>query len=110
MKQHVTVEQLKELTNKQQINLATLAGEYGNCCNTGGETINLGKLRGRFTIGKMIKILDYHHSELYNKLDIYKNDLDEWCIGLNIGEEIVLLAYSDELCDALWKAVKKIID
>lgn len=110
MKQHITVEQLQELTNKQQISLATLAGEYGNCCNTGGETMNLGKLRGKFTIGKMIEILDKHHSELYNRLEIYKNELDEWCIGLNTGEELIWLEYNDDLCDALWEAVKKIID
>lgn len=78
MKQHVYVEDLEKLSNEQQIELATLFGEYGNCSRIGGESINLGRLHERITIGKMLKVIE----KRYEKFEIQPSN--NLCVGYYI--------------------------
>ncbi len=124
MKQHITVEQVWELSKHIEldgepewnsiVNFNTFMGydwnlteeenkkyTFKRCCEDTAKWT---------TIGKMIEMLDDYHSEIFNTLNIYKNHFDEWCIEVDINTDPILLAHNDELCDALWEAVKRTID
>ena len=104
MKQHITAKQLKELSNEQQIRVATLAGEYGNCCNGGGETINLEKLSYRINIGKMIEII----SNYVYDINTFQGH-GYWDTIVTVITEDEEKKYASEwLCDALWECMKEI--
>lgn len=106
MKQHITVKQLQKLSNKQQIKLATLFGEYGNCCNVGGETMNLGKLSDRINIGKMIEIIHKQYSEEMIMIMMHKG----WSVTLcDYHGTDISNGEHEQLCNALWEVVKDII-
>jgi len=106
VKQCISVKQLEQLTNEQQIKVATLAGEYGNCCNTGGETMNLGKLSDKLTIGKMIEILS--DNGITEISPVWDNDgnITGWSVDICDPDKGGWFVQT-ELCDCLWEAVKK---
>lgn len=92
MKQCLTVDQLSILDFKQQKEIATLFGQFGNCSrndNEGNEYLILGLLAERITIGKMIEAL---HSLNYS-----------WTYELS---EEVFINKGENYCDALWEEVK----
>lgn len=96
MKQHIIVEQLISLTREQKMNLNKLVRF----------------LHHDITIGKMIEILNDNNE--YDKFHFYKCllvDIDGdketvsgWCVEYKKNE-----FREEELCDALWKAVKEMI-
>lgn len=100
MKQHISVEDIEKFSNDQQIKVASVFGQYGNCCNTGGESINIGKLVERITIGEMIEVLG---KKMYSMTQV--NETYNWhiVIGDWNGKRIV----KPSLCDALWEAIKQ---
>ena len=112
MRQVVTVKQLEELTNKQQIKVATLAGEYGNCCHTGGETMNLAKLSDKFTIGKMIELLECNNSLTLRHDYIIPGEIEfglKWIVKVFHDIDCPIKYYdAEELVDALWKGIKEL--
>jgi hypothetical protein len=107
MKQHLSPEQISMYCDSLQIEIASLFGEYGNCCRTGGEEINYAKLSDKITIGRMLDIL----REKYQMI-IYTVD-ELWCVQLldlnDCGNDVdVACIWEDglkELCDVLWKAI-----
>lgn len=108
MKQRISVEDLQQLTNKEQIKIATMFGQYGNCCNTGGETINLGKLRERITIGHMIEILKNDDNNGFSESGQYPLIIQDERSYVSIRYRTET-SFHKELCDALWSAVKSIL-
>lgn len=106
MKQHLAFEDLEKFSNREQIQIATLFGQYGNCCNTGGESINVGKLRGSITIGKLIECIRNHH-----QVGIYTVN-ENWCVQLynlkDCANDEVSCIYensSRELTDVLFECI-----
>jgi hypothetical protein len=95
MKQYITVADLQKLNNDEQIQIATLFGQYGNCSNTGGESMNLGKLSERITIGKMMELL------WENKVPL------TYTLVFNGTDERT--HHFEDLCDELWKEIKNIL-
>lgn len=97
MKQHITVEQLKELPLKSKQKLQTWWD-----INYKEETIILYEMQDGFdpilSIGQMIEFLDEH------------NEYEDWWEDLFYpsGKD-VLPKYDGELCDALWEAVKEVL-
>ena len=100
IKQIVFPDKIRELNNEEQIKLATLAGEYGNCSNTGGETMNVGKFSDRLTIGKMIEILGDKFQFMQT------NNVDTWWVYIEGTKNV----FRKEQCvDALWEAIKYVL-
>ena len=121
MKQHITIEQLQELTEKQKYTLNNLWKP-----SLGGLYLDKDKVKcvweddvyGRFmfvkretydpllSIGKMIEILGDDF------LGIHITSTAKYQVALDIILENERLAvFQDtELCDALWKAVKYVLE
>jgi len=87
MKQHITAEQLNELSEKEKEILIKWSAErnYGSYVEIDDWDYGL------LSIGQMIEFLD----------DDYINVLYEYDNGNP--------AYAESVCDALWEAVKKIL-
>lgn len=96
MKQHITSEQLRKLSEREQKELFEWCGKTGHL-----ETKQVSTLKypiPRLSIGQMIKFLEEsHHIEIFDHKD-------GWNVraGLYSADKL-------ELCDALWKAVKVIL-
>ena len=106
MKQHITKEQLNELNEKQREKLLewydNLEGDE-KCISCGIYLTNQPPL---LSISQMIEFLDERE---YRKIwDMQRKDhngMDHyWMVGVNEG-----LYNKDELCDALWEAVKSVL-
>jgi hypothetical protein len=124
MKQHVTLEQIKEL-NKNQLNgLVSIIGtnkdnkkiewraELDRYLKTGwnGKTFDYGKILAvkiecRMTIGKMIEILD---KECYD-WELYKEIRYSDTVVIRKIKENRKIGFRGHLCDALWEAVKEVL-
>lgn len=109
MKQHITSDQLNELSDKAKNKLWKMAephdyefNEMGaNVCNRCGNFQSIpdfpGKCLPLLSIGQMIEFL------VDNNSPMIKNDMGtigsfEWVAG------------SEELCDDLWEAVKEVLE
>jgi hypothetical protein len=99
VKQHLAFEDLEKFSRKEQIDIATLFGQYGNCCNTGGESINIGLLRGKITIGAMIDVLT-KQKDYIEISGPYDEGFFPWAVTTPSREYV-----GNELCDTLWDAV-----
>ncbi len=107
MKQHITVEDLQKFNNEEQIKIATLFGQYGNCCNTGGESMNLGKLSERINIGKMLEILS-KECKYINPM-YYPKNWNGWFVDVVYPSGERSQKEYAELCDGLWEALKNVL-
>lgn len=108
MKQHITEKQLNELTIEQS---AKLMYSFGNDDLAGGEDV---------TIGKMFEILnDFPNNYITSIRPKFKKENNKSYVELGIKdlmaeEECIDSWYlkgfhSEELCDALWQAIKEIL-
>ena len=115
MKQHITVKQLKELTNKQHKNLADLffnsfIDEIATKDDCNLEiTDSIWRIASSaITIGKMIEILETDH-----QITIDGNYEEEWSVVLYKKDSnrysMDYYGQEKELCDALWKVLKNVI-
>ena len=106
MKQYISEEQLNELTWGQQSKLACLI--YGN-------TIPAPIDGNEVTIGKMIKLLaeqkDFVHFTVWDsKSETRGIKYQKIAIVDGAGEDCSMVQHeSEEICDALWEAVKTIL-
>lgn len=82
MKQHITQKQLEELDEFDRIKIK-------NQC---------------LSIGQMIEFLDEEYGSW--KLDSWQ----DWEIVNTQENKNIVLAKNDELCDALWEAVKEVLE
>lgn len=108
MKQHISANQLKQLDFKEQMKIATLFGEYGNCSRNdskGDEYFNLGLLSERITIGRMIEVLALDNIVVNIKATLMdtKDELQGFVLLDNTFYHKDFSA--KELCDALWNAI-----
>ena len=105
MKQHITLSQLNELSEKGKEKLRKWwKPEEGDMCvtNTGyevfiGEHVDYERFQAfmadlpLLSIGQMIEFLEVHGNDCYTVFDIW------WHMKM-------------ELCDALWEAVKEVLE
>lgn len=118
MKQHITIEQQNELSDKAHHKLAIWClknipngeihwGQHKGECR-GGANLHEYLL----SIGQMIEFLDENNT----KLDFHRFSKNEWLIQdftNPIPEGRIWHDSSwinEELCDALWEAVKKVLE
>ena len=113
MKQNISIEQLNILDFKQQKNIATLFGQYGNCVRNdkdGNEYFNLGILAERINIGRMMELLE-ESCTVFNIMRYDDCNGKLWNIRgtLHRRENRFLETLEPELCDALWEAIKHLL-
>jgi hypothetical protein len=122
MKQHITIKQLKKLTQESRIKAeryyqSTLPKEWD-----GGTYVDMTDRDCDFVllwnIGQMIEYLDEHRTnnpprEKYwgvAHIDINKDNY--WYVGEDGSDELSNMGnlQAKELCDALWEAVKEVLN
>lgn len=103
MKQHITVEQWCELDFDKQLKLVEWCDSHD---------YKIGSKKRILSIGQMIEFLENKYwEEEFNDLSIYPSfcddelDIPECITGWNVGKH-----NSYELCDALWEAVKEVLN
>ena len=140
MKQHITVEQLNELSEKGKEKLRKWwkpqdtdlvwnwknkgEPEINHACNyqeawdSSAGSDGYGNCFPLLSIGQMIEFLDdkrlhvpYNNDNLVEFFGVSKYGLGHWYVGVDGSDE---LASTDhirlELCDALWEAVKEVLE
>ena len=109
MKQHITVEQIKELSNEDYNKLNKYRKEHLFIHH--GERVE-DALARYFNIGKMIEILHKKDGTRFDFLE-YMSGIEEFEVKIAVFIEDKGWAgkyFSDkELCDALWEAVKEVL-
>jgi hypothetical protein len=95
MKQHINMGQLEGLTLKQILKLAALTGVEPDMMQN-----NIEDVSKALTIGKMIEILE-STDEFLEIVRLAEGD-KPYIVHLKSG----LIYHADNLCDALWEAVK----
>ena len=104
MKQHITVEQLNELSEKTLSNYMVVVGYTVSQEGITKKDIELLPLAN---IGQMIEFLDEQKKFHFISLE----GVPEWVVSF--GEYLREDAYfsrDKELCDALWEAVKEVLE
>lgn len=107
MKQHIAIEQLKELTPKQMDKFLAYMNDKDYMPHGSQMMLhNDGWYMAQFlNIGQMIEFLDVKVGSPYEGGFIdYKELEHKWVV--NNGPYY----YADELCDALWEAVKEVLN
>jgi hypothetical protein len=102
MKQHITVEQLKELSDKGFDNLNKWVFR------------NLTKDANKVPIKYLGKVEDYHltttEDEYLLSIGQMIEFLDQEVLDEMFGDRNGFATEKDELCDALWYAVKEVLE
>ncbi len=118
MKQHITVDQLNELSEEHRESIRELwkpmVGDvYFNFSSLHTDAVNnrttiKPSYLPLLSIGQMIEYLDEH----YSLLEIVKGQLsNSWHIQDRSLPSIVNLPkFEEELCDRLWSAVKEVLN
>lgn len=126
MKQRITWDQLMELSFNQVNKLQNIVGQKYHIIKDevhwekirthkhefiNGDTTNIhGSYTGlldKLDIGKMIEILHTKHKKILFSSSIYKSD--ENIVSVPNGAKWKDFEDENELCDALWEAVKSIL-
>jgi len=114
MKQHITVEQMKEIEDKTLAKYMPLEFTHSleAVCYYGAESatgiIGLNKMAEMITIGKMIEILK---SKGVNWFEVGYPEIKETRekkVFIKITKDLYF--WGDNLCDALWEAVKYVLE
>ena len=99
MKQHITYEQIQEIDAKIVFDLFGFHRDANTECDS---IIKENRIHPSVTIGKMIEILNNEGNLIIIKIE------NEWTASL--VTYLNSFDYdSDELCDALWEAVKEVL-
>lgn len=111
MKQHITVEQYRELLEKfpKDIIVADLCKLLNlNLGDLQEQFYNNGTIQEMITIGRMIEIVKEKHEPII-ETDWFEDKADGvwWTITLNRKRSVYFS--SKELADALWEAVKHVL-
>ncbi|MFT9498048.1 hypothetical protein [Anaerosolibacter sp.] len=113
MKQHISNEQLKVLSWEEQKKIATIFGQFGNCSRNdanGDEYLILPMLAEKITIGKMIEVITKDNITVDIKTTTLDTEDGKKAFILLNNIFNVKSYSSEELCDALWEAVKEIVN
>jgi hypothetical protein len=119
MKQHITIDELNNLTAEQTERLREWwnpkLGDFYYDTVTKTESLfdydmenefkennREYRMRPLLSIGQMIELIQDKKPLLKG---ISKNRFDKWFINIDNG----MLGYKDELCDALWETVKQLL-
>ncbi len=107
MKQHITQKQVMELSNEALIELIN----YSNKKGWDGPVIKFKRGKSEFqlttlSIGQMIEYV----SERKKDIHIEWLEHDEWGVSSCLDEGWEDWKRESELCDALWEAVKEILE
>lgn len=100
MKQHISVEQLEGLTIQQKLKLVKLTGVEPDLMQNNIEETWREDVSKVLNIGKMIEILE-STDEFLEIVRLAEGD-KPYIVHLKSG----LIYHADNLCDALWEAVK----
>lgn len=121
MKQHITIEQLNELTDKGRERLRewwkpkTLGElfydpEHGYVAWNPSTPMKMRIAEVEplpiLSIGQMIEFLGQKTIEI----DAYEQRWDSWAVGVWERDGMSIRHESSELCDALWEAVKEVLE
>lgn len=112
MKQHITVDQLNELSDKGKENLLTYCKDKGYIRESYDDLGEWGKVNVKYSItllsiGQMIEFLDDNKVDISYHLGYLFVDLDYDYDGAETYDK----RYdNDELADALWEVVKEVLD
>jgi len=117
MKQHITEQQLQELSDKAARKLRNWLTDHKPQFIP-GDVMWKGWLLTRLSIGEMIEFLDEHYR---NQIIKYRSALliDNQSINTRDGGRWLVMKasnhkdrkyFSDEPCDALWSAVREILE
>ena len=98
MKQHITIEQWNELPPSGQVKIRKL-------WRNNGQEVNLLGVND-INIGQMIEFLD-EQNENFDVIYRYKGG---WEVGSKDHNDILAFSDKEELCDALWEAVKEVLN
>jgi len=105
MKQHITIEQFKEIGVKMQGDIMSYTDKKGD------GVLYYKECAERITIGKMIEILKdmciIQHKTFKIVHDISKSSKDMFYVDLSNCMDGNITWHKKELCDALWEAVKE---
>lgn len=111
MKQHITIKQLNELSDKQieeyLIWYRPLGTILFNWSNGNEYPAPEAAIAVGTTIGRMIEFLDEYSSDF----EMIKKDEDKWAVDWYWdidSQEYYNVKKCSELCDALWEAVKEV--
>ena len=123
MKQHITREQLDELSSEQKIKLYCIVADVerrilqNEIMSANAYLVSF--FQEIFTVGRMIEILDNQVYSSNSPIDFILTDLTYDCIDgflvmvvgyINsaVGHEVLfsLKTYKYNRCDALWEAIK----
>jgi len=124
MKQHITVEQLKELNLQQLEKYFKIEYNYdgieqekfwveGRYIYTENLKCAYGNFATTFTIGKMIELLENNEDVLFVSIETPTKNVSNYLVGVfykfktNKDDSDFI---STELCDALWQAVKEVLN
>lgn len=125
MKQHITVVQLKELDKNQfmklykKVRTTTHASlrQVSNIYNRlhKGEGFGPNKLISEINIGVMVDLLWHYHINMCHDYDTHLDmPTDWWVVTVYLPDEMDNEDYeefiSSELADALWEAVKYLLE
>lgn len=95
MKQHITPDQLIELSSQQFGNLCDL------CEIPDGMTVSIHAFGKTLNIGKMIEILSEKYEDVKMSNEGYSDNV--WSVSVDMG---LIFTMGEELCDVLWDVVK----
>jgi hypothetical protein len=119
MKQHITIEQFNELSDKgkqslRKYVLKELAEPIKDARTTGpfaGAIYHLEVPAEDYilSIGQMIEFLNTTHTV---QIQQWMDEFKDWRVGLDwsSAEHFYYIVEKPELCDALWEAVKEILE
>lgn len=115
MKQRINLKQFKELSDNAQTRLLNwLNKEQGKPGANSNDLYESASFA--LSIGKMIEFLDQHKTKemmsYWGVAHITTTEKNIWYVGEDGGDELSNMGnYEDkELCDALWEAVKEVLE
>lgn len=107
MKQHITFEQLNELSQPARHKLREyMLKDWAKPMMLNGEVVSADIPDYRLSIGQMIEYLDSFDVPY----GLYRSKLGGYGWSVDLPEHVgidVNIPWNEELCDALWEAVKR---
>lgn len=101
MKQHITIEQLNELSEKGKEKEQIYRENWYKTVYK-GDQVNRWSQHMFWNIGQMIEFLEHNHLDQIEHVVHWTGNICEWRVNKKEKKE--------EICDALWEAVKEVLN